>query len=123
MKKKSDYKMSKQVIPAVEAFWSQNKIIIESPLACTTGSAFRNKFSSSSQIGKHGKANSVNSPLSNELLNNFNVKKSTTSSVSTSGGLTSTSSEVKMTYHSSINNKLKKRENNKDQCKLIFEKI
>jgi hypothetical protein len=40
----SDYKLSKQVIPAVEAFWTQNKIIIESPLTGTTGSALRAKF-------------------------------------------------------------------------------
>lgn len=39
-----DYKLSKQVIPAVEAFWTQNKIIIESPLTGTTGSALRAKF-------------------------------------------------------------------------------
>ncbi len=77
-----DYKISKQVIPAVEAFWTQNKIIIESPLACTTGSAFRSKLASQTHIAKHGKANSVNSPLSNEILENFNAKKATLSSVS-----------------------------------------
>jgi hypothetical protein len=82
-----DYKISKQVIPAVEAFWTQNKIIIESPLACTTGSAFRSKFASQTHMAKHGKANSVNSPLSNEMLDNFNAKKTTTASVS--GGSTS----------------------------------
>lgn len=36
--------MSNQVIPAVEAFWTQNKIIIESPLTGTTGSALRAKL-------------------------------------------------------------------------------
>ena len=36
--------MSNQVIPAVEAFWTQNKIIIESQLTGTTGSALRAKL-------------------------------------------------------------------------------
>jgi hypothetical protein len=102
--------MSKQVIPAVEAFWSQNKIIIESPLACTTGSAFRTKFSSSSHIGKHGKANSVNSPLSNDILNNFTCKKST-NSISTTSGSGASNYEKKI---SNSNNKLKR--DSKDQC-------
>ena len=102
--------MSKQLIPAVEAFWTQNKIIIESPLACTTGSAFRNKFSSSSHMGKHGKTNSVNSPLTNEL--NFNKKKSTASaSCSTASSGLSVGTELK----NNVVPKLKR--DHKDQSK------
>lgn len=90
-----DFKMSKQVIPAVEAFWNQNKIIIESPLTCTTGSAFKQKFSGSSHKVKQGKANSVNSPLSNPLMNNFNSNKKTASTSSTNSQGMNVGSEVK----------------------------
>lgn len=79
------------MIPAVEAFWTQNKIIIESPLTCTTGSAIRAKFASNSHL-KQGKSLSVNSPLSAELINNNNQKNNGNShrkqhAVSTSGGM------------------------------------
>lgn len=114
--------MSKQVIPAVEAFWTQNKIIIESPLACTTGSAFRSKFASQAHMAKHGKANSVNSPLSNEIMNNFS-KKTTASSSSGSGSVSSgVSSGVKMTSNSNVGSEAKptgslpkSKRNSKDQ--------
>ena len=65
---------------ALEAFWSQNKVIIESPLTASTGSALRSKFKSkhasasssggggsSSHIKKSG-THSVNSPLSIDYI-------------------------------------------------------
>jgi hypothetical protein len=92
------------VSAAVEAFWSQNKIIIESPLASTTGSALRQRFraavnhggggsSSSSQHKNKPSSLSVNSPLSYDMKPNFNNINSNYSnriqSFSTSGSTSS----------------------------------
>ncbi len=110
--------MSKQVIPAVEAFWTQNKIIIESPLTCTTGSAIRAKFASSSHL-KQGKSNSVNSPLSTELLSNNQKSNSSQRkhhAVSTSGGVyTSISSNVASESRPAISSNSKSKRACKDQ--------
>lgn len=97
----SDHKLNKQVSAAVEAFWSQNKIIIESPLASTTGSALRQRFraavnhggGSSSQHKNKPSSLSVNSPLSYDMKPNFNNINSNYSnriqSFSTSGSTSS----------------------------------
>lgn len=87
--------MSKQVSAAVEAFWTQNKIIIESPLASTNppstnsgnsiplknrfglsnngyGTGTKNSSSSSSKNNFNKKSSiSVNSPLSYDIKNQF----------------------------------------------------
>ena len=89
-----DHKLSKQVSAAVEAFWSQNKIIIESPLAGAasislgalggSGSGcLRNRLNANSNSGKSklkGASFNVNSPLTYATNNNNNVATPTSSS-------------------------------------------
>ena len=49
-----DHKLNKQMSAAVEAFWSQNKVIIESPLASSTGSALRSHFAATVHAANGG---------------------------------------------------------------------
>ena len=101
-----DNKHNKQVSAAVEAFWTQNKIIIESPMGSSAGSsvlrsklngvnsAGGNKHSHGGGGGKQPKTSSslgVNSPLSYDLKNNFNQiyqmsRMQSTSSVGSASG-------------------------------------
>ena len=84
-----DNKHNKQVSAAVEAFWTQNKIIIESPMGSSAGSSvLRSKFNALNSNNNNNNNNSntksshskpktssslgVNSPLSYDLKNNFN---------------------------------------------------
>jgi hypothetical protein len=82
-----DNKHNKQVSAAVEAFWTQNKIIIESPMGSSAGSSvLRSKFNALNSNSNNNNSNSksshskpktssslgVNSPLSYDLKNNFN---------------------------------------------------
>jgi hypothetical protein len=77
-----DNKLNKQVSAAVEAFWTQNKIIIESPLASSTGSALRAKFAAaggSNSNGHYHHSSSSNSGNNNKKCHNKNHYKSTNS--------------------------------------------
>lgn len=65
-----DNKLNKQVSAAVEAFWTQNKIIIESPLASSTGSALRAKFAAGGGSGSNGHHHHHHSSSSNNGSNN-----------------------------------------------------
>ena len=73
-----DHKLYMQVSAAVENFWTQNKIIIESPMASSAGSsAFRPKFPGKNSYTNSGHKSSskpssslgVNSPLSYDIKN------------------------------------------------------
>jgi hypothetical protein len=126
--------MSKQVNAAVEAFWSQNNVIIASPLAASTGSAIRANFgwnkksastsstSSAKNSNYQNKKNgsyTVNSPLSIDVKKNFRVHASgscssassaTNESVSNTGVATSGRNLVNTISKSDKNHYMRKRE-------------
>lgn len=111
---------------AVEAFWTQNKIIIESPLASSNQTnLFKTKFghtgassSSSSKTTNYKKTNSisVNSPLSIDLKNNFNNHQS-----SSTRAPSASSNLIKNIHNNNLNSAKKTFSNKKDQsCQTIF---
>ncbi|CAF1048285.1 unnamed protein product [Brachionus calyciflorus] len=83
---------AKQVNAAVEAFWSQNKIIIESPLTNTQQiTNLKNRLAS---LSGNNKTNLINSPLSYDAKFNSNSSKKKSQRLATSS-VSSVSSLVK----------------------------
>lgn len=114
-----DTRMAKQVSAAVEAFWSQNKVIIESPLANSNATQtfgsnqLKNRIGTLSSSGA-GSANRNNfsSPLNLDAKSNRKNQRYATSSVSSLSSLARNNSATKL-YES---NKI----NKKDQSKYNF---
>lgn len=144
-----DNKHSKQVSAAVEAFWTQNKIIIESPMGSSAGSsALRSKFPSVSgqqphhvqRNNSHGKSQTatttghktssslgVNSPLSYDIKNNFNqiyqmARLQSSGSVGSTGGSVSGCSGRANPNNSELlsSSNSNRKANKRDQGRMLY---
>lgn len=114
-----DTRMAKQVSAAVEAFWSQNKVIIESPLANSNATQtfgsnkLKNRLGTwSSSGGSLANRNNFSSPLNLDAKSNKKNHRYATSSVSSLSSLAQNNSATKLHETNKINKK--------DQSNLFF---
>ncbi|RNA24804.1 aurora borealis-like [Brachionus plicatilis] len=107
-----DTRTAKQVSAAVEAFWSQNKVIIESPLASSNGTqAFgsnqlKNRLGTLSSSGaSSANRNNFSSPLNLDAKSNKKSHRYATSSVGSLSNLARNNSATKLYESTKLNKK------------------
>jgi hypothetical protein len=99
-----DSKLNKQVSAAVEAFWTQNKVIIESPAASTTGSALRAKFGINPHHHHHHSSASSNNGYGSSGGGSGTAKKNAHKSSSYKAGSFSVNSPLSIDLKSNFAN-------------------